>query len=137
MKLITTFIIVLLTLIPNLCLSETNARHNFPNTLYSKEKIIDLSDKLQLTEDQKEKINALSTQYVSESTYLSNKLKFLSDKFAKILERSKVNRIEASLMLDEISAVEKIQKERTILYLIDLKNLLTEKQQEILSGSSN
>lgn len=137
MKLVTTFIIVTLTLIPSFCLSETNSGHNFPDTLYSKDRILDFSDKIQLTEEQLQKITTLSTQYDNELIYLSNKLKILSDRFAEIIGKTRVNRIEASLVLDEISSVERIQKERTILYLIDLKNLLTEEQQKILSDSNN
>lgn len=136
MKLISVFIIFLLAFIPDLSLSET-ARHSFPDTLYPPEEIVALSDQLQLTGEQKEKIDSLSAQYDSESVYLSNKLKILSDRFAEVIENTTVNRIEASLVLDEISSVEKIQKERTLLYLIDLKNLLTEEQQKILSGYRN
>lgn len=136
MKLISVFIIFLLAFIPDLSISET-ARHSFPDTLYPAEEIEALSDQLQLTGEQKEKIDSLSAQYDSESVYLSNKLKILSDRFAEVIENTTVNRIEASLVLDEISSVEKIQKERTLLYLIDLKNLLTEEQQKILSGYRN
>lgn len=136
MKYLAVFLLFFLISIPNISLSETS-KHELPNTLYSKERILELSDKLLLTEDQLENIATLSTQYDSESVYLSKKIKILSDRFLEIVGKTNVNRTEASLVLNEISSVEKVQKERTLLFLIDLKNILTKSQQEILSGNSN
>lgn len=132
MKFVSVFLILFLTFIPDYCLSGTT-RHGFPDTLYPPEEIIAFSDKLQLTEGQKEKIDSLTAQHEDESVYLSNKLKILSDRFAEVIGETTVNRTEASLVLDEINSVEKVQKERTMLFLIDLKNLLTVEQQKILS----
>lgn len=132
MKFISVFLILFLAFIPKAALSDT-VRNGFPDTLYPVEDILALSAELELNNTQKEKIDALSRQYEKESAYLSTKLKTLSDRFAKVIGETSVNRAEASIVLDEISAVEKVQKERTLLFLIDLKNLLTQQQQEILN----
>jgi len=136
MKYFTVFTLFLLIFIPNLCFSETGNKE-FPDTLYTLDKIMNLSGQLQLTGEQKKKIESLSIQYNNDSIYLNGKLENLSKRFAEIIDNNKVNRIEASVVLDEINSVEKIYKEKTILFLIDLKNLLTEDQQKILSDHTN
>jgi hypothetical protein len=136
MKYFTVFTLFLLIFIPNLCFSETGNKE-FPDTLYTLDKIMNLSGQLQLTGEQKKKIESLSIQYNNDSIYLNGKLENLSKRFAGIIDNNNINRIEASLVLDEINSVEKIYKEKTILFLIDLKNLLTEDQQKILSDHTN
>ena len=136
MKHFTVFTLFLLIFIPNLCFSETGNKE-FPDTLYTLDKIMNLSGQLQLTDEQKNKIESLSIQYNNDSIYLNGKLENLSKRFAEIIDNNNINRIEASLVLDEINSVEKIYKEKTILFFIDLKNLLTEDQQKLLSDRTN
>jgi len=114
---------------------ETDKKSNkgLPESLFAPQLIIDSKKDIGLTPDQLKNIEDLSMQLEKETQSVGEQIKVESDKLQKLLSSSKVNESDATVIIYQILDYERQLRIDEILYLIKLKNVLTENQQKQLS----
>lgn len=114
---------------------ETDKKSNkgLPESLFSPQLINDSGKEIGLTADQHKNIQDLSKQLEKETQTIGQQVKVESDKLLKLLSAPKVNEADATVIIYRILDVERQLRIDETLYLIKLKNILTEAQQKQLS----
>jgi Spy/CpxP family protein refolding chaperone len=114
---------------------ESNAKRNrgLPDSLFSPQLIIDSQEEIGLTPEQLKKIEDLSMQLSKETQSVGQQMKLESEKLSKLLSASAVDEADATVIIYRIMDLERQLRIDEILYLIKLKNVLSETQQKQLS----
>ena len=108
------------------------AQDVFQSNLYSAELIFDYKDEIKLTDEQAKEIKAIYAASNAEFMEMKLELRSMNKKMESILSQPNVDKDAAESQLSELLAYESLIKRLKMASLIDIKNTLTEEQQEIL-----
>ncbi len=122
-----------------LCYGVTNAQESItvsgtglPDSLFSPQLILESKEQIGLTQDQLDSLKGLSDQMESETQGTGKVIAPVSEKLLRILSASHVNESDAMTFVDIILDLERQYRAKQILYLIKVKNILSEDQQKQL-----
>lgn len=104
----------------------------FQSNLYSADRIMEMRDKLQLTDAQATKIKKIHTENAGQFSTLKWDLDEENKKLRKMLEGSKIDQAAVSNQLESVLNLENQLKKKQLSTLVAIKNELTEEQQKIL-----
>ena len=105
----------------------------FQTNLYSADRIMEMRDKLNLTDAQATKIKKIHTENAGQFSTLKWDLDEENKKLRKMLEDSKIDPTAVNNQLDNILKLENQLKKKQLSTLVAIKNELTEEQQKILA----
>ncbi len=129
-------IIALIILFSGLTVAQESTKkgnRGLPESLFSPQLIIESKTEIGLTADQVKNIEDLSKQLEKETQFIGQQVKVESDKLLNLLSASKVNEADATVIIYRILDLERQLRIDETLYLIKLKNSLTEAQQKQLT----
>jgi Spy/CpxP family protein refolding chaperone len=106
---------------------------NLPDALFSPQLVSNWKDKIGLTPEQLKNIEDLSNQLEKETQAAGQQIKAESDALLNLLAASKVDEPSATEIISRILDLERQLRINEVLYLIRIKNILTENQQKQLS----
>ncbi|MGH7900840.1 MAG: hypothetical protein ACRENZ_03800 [Thermodesulfobacteriota bacterium] len=113
--------------------SNEKGKRGLPESLFSPQLIIDSKNEIVLTPDQLKNIEEQARQLEKETQTIGQQVKVESDKLLKLLLAPKVNEADSTVIIYRILDLERQLRIDETLYLIKLKNLLTEAQQKQLT----
>lgn len=106
---------------------------NLPDALFSPQLVSNWKDEIGLTPEQLKNIEDLSNQLEKETQAVGQQIKAESDALLNLLAASKVDEPSATVIISRILDLERQLRINEVLYLIRIKNILTENQQKQLS----
>ncbi len=130
------FILVLIIISFEITIAQepkTNRNRGLPDSLFSPQLISNSKDEIGLTPEQLKNIEDLSNQLKKETQAVGQQMKAESDELLKLLSYSKIDEPSATVIIYRIFDLERQLRIDETLYLIKLKNVLTENQQKQLT----
>ena len=131
--------ILALLLVALLCYGVINAQEKttvsergLPDSLFSPQLILESKEQIGLTQDQVGSLEELSDQMEIETQGTGKVIAPVSEKLMRLLSASQVNESDAMTLVDIILDLERQYRAKQILYLIKVKNILSEDQQKQL-----
>jgi len=129
-------IIALITLFSGITVAQESTKkgnRGLPESLFSSQLIIESKNEIGLTAGQLKNIEDLSKQLEKETQSIGQQIKAESDKLLKLLSTPKVSEPDATVVIYRILDLERQLRIDETLYLIRLKNVLSEAQQKQLT----
>ncbi len=106
---------------------------NLPDALFSPQMVSNWKDEIGLTPEQLKDIEDLSNQLEKETQAVGQQIKAESDALLNLLAASKVDEPTATELISRSLDLERQLRINEVIYLIRIKNILTENQQKQLS----
>ncbi|GAB3228813.1 periplasmic heavy metal sensor [Algoriphagus aestuariicola] len=100
----------------------------FQSNLYSADRIMDMRDKLNLTDAQATKIKKIHAENAGQFSTLKWDLEEENAKLKKMLEPNKIDQVAVNKQMDKILDLENQLKKKQLNNLVAIKNELTEEQ---------
>jgi len=108
------------------------AQDLFQESLYSADLVMKHHDKINLTDQQREKIKSIHSQNAGDFSSLKWDLEAATDKLKKMLGESSPNQAEVQRQMDKVLALENSLKQKQLATLVAIKNELNPSQQDEL-----
>lgn len=128
MKTVFMFLLVLLA-------DFAHAQDLFHNHLYAADLVMSHRDKINLTDNQANKIKEIHRKNAGEFSTLKWDLEAATAKLKGLMEKSKVSMKAAETQMDRVLTLENQLKKMQLATLVAIKNELTEVQQQLLDES--
>lgn len=103
-----------------------------PDSLFSLQLVLESKEQIGLTQDQLNSLEKLSHQIEIETRETGELIAPVSEKLLKLLNSSQVKESDAMSLVEIIVDLERQYRAKQILYLIQMKNVLSENQQQQL-----
>ena len=129
------FILLLIIFSPEITIAQESKKDNrkLPDSLFSTQLVLNWKDEIGLTPEQIKNIEDLSNQLGKETQAVSQQIKAESDALLNLISASKVDEPSATVIIYRIFDIERQLRINEVLYLIRIKNILSENQQQQLS----
>lgn len=108
----------------------------FQKNLYSADRVMDLRNKLELTEAQATKIKKLHSENAGKFSTMKWDLDDATAKLKELLDESKIDEQAAQKQMDKVLALENSLKKQQLSTMISIKNELSPEQQKILQQNN-